>query len=207
MKRFLRYICYKIFAIGKLEYDARNLDTLRKAYDQLATIHPEAKLRSEAYIQNSQNDKTKIVIGKQSLITGELMIFKHGGEIIIGDNTFVGKGSRIWSAKKITIGNRVLVSHDVNIHDNVSHPLNAAERHEDFKHIFSTGELQSAVDLREEEVIIEDDVWIGFNATILKGVTIGRGAIIGSNTTVTKDVPAYAVVVNPNKTEIIKYTN
>ncbi|PJK27986.1 acyltransferase [Minwuia thermotolerans] len=42
-------------------------------------------------------------------------------------------------------------------------------------------------------VRIEDDVWIGTGAVITKGVTIGRGAIIGANSVVTRDVPAYAI--------------
>jgi acetyltransferase-like isoleucine patch superfamily enzyme len=47
-------------------------------------------------------------------------------------------------------------------------------------------------------IVIEDDVWIGFNATILKGVTICKGAIIGAATVITKDVPPYAIMVgNP----------
>ena len=44
-------------------------------------------------------------------------------------------------------------------------------------------------------IVIEDDVWIGFNATILKGVKIGKGAIIGASTIITKDVPPYAIMV------------
>lgn len=47
-------------------------------------------------------------------------------------------------------------------------------------------------------VVIEDDCFIGFNATILRGVTIGKGAIVGAGAVVTKDVPAGSVVVgNP----------
>jgi acetyltransferase-like isoleucine patch superfamily enzyme len=53
-------------------------------------------------------------------------------------------------------------------------------------------------------VVIEENVWIGFEAIILPGVTVGRGAIIGSKTVVSEDVPPYAVVVgNPQK--IIKF--
>ena len=44
-------------------------------------------------------------------------------------------------------------------------------------------------------VIIQDNVWIGEKATILPGVTIGEGAIIGANSVVTKDVPAKSLVV------------
>jgi len=55
-----------------------------------------------------------------------------------------------------------------------------------------------------EDTIIGNDVWIGCNSTILRGVNIGDGAVIGANTIVTKDVPSYAVVVgNPGR--ILKY--
>lgn len=56
----------------------------------------------------------------------------------------------------------------------------------------------------EKPCNIGNDVWIGSNATILRGVTIGDGAVIGANSIVTKDVPPYSIVVgNPGK--IIKY--
>lgn len=55
-----------------------------------------------------------------------------------------------------------------------------------------------------QKVVINENVWIGFEAVILPGVTIGRGAIVGSKTVISKDVPPYAVVVgNPGR--IVKY--
>lgn len=54
------------------------------------------------------------------------------------------------------------------------------------------------------DIIIENDVWIGANSTIMSGVKIGNGAIIGATATITKDVPPYAIVAgNPGK--IVKY--
>ena len=44
------------------------------------------------------------------------------------------------------------------------------------------------------DIIIEDDVWIGYGATIMSGVHIGKGAVIAANAVVTKNVPAYAIV-------------
>ncbi len=44
-------------------------------------------------------------------------------------------------------------------------------------------------------IIIEDDVWLGEKVSVMPGVHIGRGAIIGANSVVTKDIPAYAVAV------------
>jgi acetyltransferase-like isoleucine patch superfamily enzyme len=49
-------------------------------------------------------------------------------------------------------------------------------------------------------VVIEDDVWIGFNAIILKGVRIGRGSIVGAGAVVTRTMPAFSLIAgNPAK--------
>jgi acetyltransferase-like isoleucine patch superfamily enzyme len=205
IKASLSDLLYKIYLLGKIrdenEFQKIHLERLHMS----AVIGEESKIYSEAILQNSQNDKEKIRIGNNCHIKGYLVLFKHGGEILIGDDCFVGQDSKIWSAKKIHIGNRVLIAHNVNIHDNNSHPLNSVERHKDFVHIFKKG-FQENINLNEKEIIIHDDVWIGFNSTIMKGVTIGKGAIIGSNSIITEDVPPYAVVVgNPSK--IIKYVD
>lgn len=57
------------------------------------------------------------------------------------------------------------------------------------------------------DVIVEEDVWIGMNVTLLSGVTVGRGAIIGASSVVTKSIPPYAVAVgNPAKVIKFKWT-
>lgn len=56
----------------------------------------------------------------------------------------------------------------------------------------------------KESVLIEDDVWIGAQVTILKGVNVRKGAVIGAGSVVTKDVPKNAVVVG-NPAKIVKY--
>ena len=170
-----------------------------------AIIGTNTRIFSEAKINNNLGVKEKIIIGNNCDVRGELMTFGHGGQIIIGNYSFVGERTKIWSAKKITIGNRVLISHNVNIQDNNSHPLDSKLRHEDFKQIISVG-LQKENNLEEKEIFIEDDAWIGFNSTIMKGVKIGKGAIIGANTIVTKDVPDFAVCVG-NPMRIIKYVS
>jgi acetyltransferase-like isoleucine patch superfamily enzyme len=45
------------------------------------------------------------------------------------------------------------------------------------------------------KVIIEDDVWIGANATILPGVRVGKGSVIGAGSVVTNDIPEYSIAV------------
>lgn len=205
IKRLIKKVILRIYRAGHFEY-LKYLEVLRKdALGKSAIIGENTYISNDATIQNSQNDKTKIIIGTDSSIMGYLMLFKHGGEILIGDHCFIGPQSRIWSAKRIKIGNRVLIAHNVNIHDNISHPLNSIKRHEDYVHIKEKG-FQVNVDLREAEIVIEDDVWIGFNSTILKGVKIGKGAIIGACSLITSDVPPYTIIVG-NPQRIIKHTD
>lgn len=54
------------------------------------------------------------------------------------------------------------------------------------------------------DIVVKDDVWIGFNSVILSGVTIGQGAVIAAGSVVTKDVPPYSVVAG-NPAKVIKY--
>ncbi len=203
---FIRRCLRKLYLIAKDEAEKSERANKETSLKTKAIIGGNTIVSDEAIIQNDTNSADKIVIGSHTLISGYLLVFNHSGEIIIGNNVFVGPGTRIWSAKKILIGNRVLISHNVNIHDNNAHPLESSKRHEDFLHIFNKG-LQFKNDLSEKEIIIEDDVWIGFNSTILKGVRIGRGAIIGANCLITKDVPPFAVIVNRVSNEIIRYTS
>ncbi len=135
---------------------------------------------------------------------GQLFLFDADGEISIGRDCFVGDDSRIWSAKSVKIGDRVLIAHNVNIHDSISHPLDSKTRYEAFIDFRKTAKF-SDVDLKAKEIVIEDDVWIGFNSIILKGIRIGKGAVIGAGSVITKDVPEYAVVAG-SPPEILKYT-
>jgi acetyltransferase-like isoleucine patch superfamily enzyme len=158
---------------------------------------PSAVLYRTASVVNNLSDPQAIVIGPSCHIKGELLTFGNGGSIVLGEYCFVGEQSRIWSAMKIEIGNRVLISHNVNIFDNNTHPLSPSKRHQQFKAIVHAGHPQT-IDLQAQPVVIEDDVLIGCMSVILKGVRIGQGAVVGAGSVVTKDVPAYAIVAgNP----------
>lgn len=172
------------------------LDLLRKKEDCL--LGEGARLYGASRIENHQSRQNAIVIGAGSHILGQLRVFAHGGNILIGQSCFVGEGSRIWSAESIRIGDRVQIAHSVNIHDNNSHSLSAGGRFAHFEQILSTGHPAIVEDVDSASIVIEDDAWIGFNSTILKGVTIGKGAVVGAGSIVTKDVAAYTVVAgNP----------
>lgn len=150
-----------------------------------------------AIILNAQRDRAKVQIGNNCIIQCELFVFAHGGHIVIGKDCFVGPNSRIWSGSSVTIGDRVLISHDVNIFDNDTHPFDPKARHQHFLSIRNGGH-PSDITLGDQPVRIQNDAWIGAKAIILKGVTIGEGAVVAAGAVVTKDVAPYTVVAgNP----------
>jgi acetyltransferase-like isoleucine patch superfamily enzyme len=154
-------------------------------------IYPSAK------VINIQKNRAAISLGENTHLLGELLVFAHGGQISVGQNCYIGEDSRLWSADQICIGHRVLISHNVNIFDNLTHPISASLRHAQFVAIGKTGHPE-VIDLSESPVFIGDDVWIGAGAIILKGVNIGEGAVIGAGAVVTKNVPAWTIVAgNP----------
>lgn len=107
--------------------------------------------------------------------------------IVIGDNVGM-TGATIVAAELIQIGDRVQIGANTTIVDTDFHPLDAAQRQVDFQ----AG--------KHAPVVIEEDVFIGMNSLVLKGVRIGAGAAIGAGSVVTKDVPARAVAAgNPAK--------
>ncbi len=159
-----------------------------------------SKFYPEAKVLNFSDTPAKIKIGINTHIRGELVIFPSGGTIKIGNDCFIGEGSKIWSQSSILIGNNVLISHDVNIHDTNSHPLNNIERREDYKQIINSGFPKVNTNVITKAIEIEDDVWIGFNAIILKGVHIGKGSIIAAGSVVTNNIPDFTLVAgNPAK--------
>jgi acetyltransferase-like isoleucine patch superfamily enzyme len=189
-------ILHKIFRL--LSLPAERLDLLRKkrscCLGQGARLYPQSK------IENLQAMKCAIEIGAGSHILGFLCVFAHGGKILIGKSGFVSEGSRIWSASLIEIGDRVQIAHGVNILDNNSHSLSATARFAHTQEILARGHPTVLDDVLSAAIFIEDDVWIGLNSTILKGVRIGKGAVVGASSVVTKDVPPFAIVAgNPAK--------
>lgn len=120
---------------------------------------------------------------------------REGAVIRVGQRTFIGKGLLV-AAQSIEIGADVLLSWGVTIVDHQSHNLDFSKRADDVTN-WLTGKKDWA-HVAIEPVRICDKVWIGFGASILPGVTIGEGAIVGAASVVTRDVEPWTVVAgNP----------
>ncbi len=106
--------------------------------------------------------------------------------IEIGDGTGIS-GASIVARRAVVIGARVLIGAGACIWDSDFHPLNPDVRRQ-----------HPTRDARSAPITIEDDVFIGARALILKGVRVGRGAVVGAGAVVTRDVPPGQIVAgNP----------
>ena len=156
-----------------------------------------------------QKDKKLIQIGDDSFINCTIYIETENGNISIGNRTYIGASSII-STNKIIIGDDVLISWGCTIVDN-KHSLISSERKNDVaeaKRHYENPETKLNKDwniVDSKPIIIKNKAWIGFNSIILKGVTIGEGAVVAAGSVVTKDVPDFAVVAG-NPASILKYT-
>ena len=111
------------------------------------------------------------------------------GAVTVGDDSVL-VGVVFMCAERITIGKRVVISYHVTIADSDFHPLDPDARRLDAIANAPGGDLSKRPRVESRPVEIEDDVWIGIGAIILKGVRIGRGARIAAGSIVTHDVPA-----------------
>lgn len=117
------------------------------------------------------------MIGRQQKC---LFAVKSNAVLTIGDNLGISCSS-IFCEYRITIGNNVRIGNNTVIYDTDFHDLDAANR-------TSIPEIRD--NIRRAPIVIEDNVFIGSSCTILKNVTIGRNAIVGAGSVVTRNIPA-----------------
>lgn len=131
--------------------------------------------------------------------------FKTGIDVSIGKNTFISDDTEIGNytyiggnsdVTRAKIGNFVSIASNVSIGPG-EHPVNKIST----SHYFMENTYAQMV---EKDCIIGNDVWIGVNSVIRRGVTIGNGAIIGANSYVNKDVPDFAIVAG-SPAKLIRY--
>lgn len=147
--------------------------------------------------------KDDIHIGNDVDIFGTLASQTHG-KITIGDHCQIGRGVSIQAVENVHLSDYVIVAKGATITDNNTHPTSI-----EFRHFWATHitDHSSPVHLwkwsAHKAVHIGKYVWIGENARICKGVTIGDNAIVAANSVVTKNVPANSIAAG-NPARIVK---
>lgn len=142
-----------------------------------------------------------IRIGDECILHCRVNFDHPAGCVVVGDRCFIGS-SLLVCHTSINIANDVIISWGVTIVDHDSHSVLPEHRIRDVGDWANGSKEWTHV--RVSPVTIDDQVWIGFGASILKGVHIGRGAVIAAQSVVTRDVPPGAVVAG-NPARIVRY--
>lgn len=142
----------------------------------------------------------RVRIGPHSIVDASLRTDRSPAEIVIGERSFVSGGSLLVAAERVEVGDDVQISWDVTIVDHDSHALDFELRREDVLE-WGAGR-KDWTHVTVAPVKICDKAWIGFGATILKGITVGEGAVVGAKSVVTRDVAPWTVVAGNPAREI-----
>ena len=151
--------------------------------------------------------KTRAVVfgNHVSVYAGCSFAIQKDGRCTVGDFTLLN-GAIVMAEELVEIGSHCLISWGVGIADSDFHPLEPAQRLIDsqalapfFKNRPPRPKLKTA------PVKIGDNVWIGMNAVILKGVTIGENSVVAAGAVVTKSVPANTIVAGNPAVEVKKF--
>ncbi|MBI1766062.1 MAG: acyltransferase [Acidobacteria bacterium] len=138
-----------------------------------------------------------LVVGRECTLDGVQFALGKEARVVIGDFCYF-TNAVLLSELELRFGNYVVIGWNTTIADTDFHPLAPAERIADALACSPLGKGRPRPEIARAAVVIEDDVWIGPNATILKGVHIGAGAFIEAGALVTRDVPPRARVLgNP----------
>jgi acetyltransferase-like isoleucine patch superfamily enzyme len=142
-----------------------------------------------------QRPPARLSIGAGSIFQGAIAADRPNAEVHIGSHSFVGN-STIVTAERVDIGDDVLISWGCTIVDHDSHNLHWERRSQDVREHYHGRKSWEHVPVRP--VRIGNKVWIGFNTIVLKGVTVGEGAVVAAGSVVTRDVAPFTLVAgNP----------
>lgn len=129
-----------------------------------------------------RGNKNRLVIGKNCRIKGDFVLEGGNTCITVGDNTTVEDASfSATESKSLSIGSDCMFSFQVSVKTSDSHSIIDLE----------TGERINPA----KDVVIEDHVWLAPNVSVLKGVTIGQGTVIGIGSVVVKSIPRHTLAV------------
>jgi len=174
------------------------MSLVEKVAHRLARVRfaarPEVSLAADAQVtvrNVTLTDGCHFAVGARSVVEAAIDFERRGARLTVGANSYLG-ASRFKCAHLIEIGDDVELAWNCTIVDHDWEPLAFEHRRSDKRRWYTAEKDWTHVELAP--VRIGHRALIGFNAVILKGVTIGEGAVVGVQSVVTRDVPPYTVV-------------
>ena len=172
----LRRRLYKLGVDSRFDHRARFENAKRIA------IGDGCQFEAGVILRANTDTEPGIAIANDVSIKEYAVVNANTGRISIGARSWIGPYCLIYGNGNVRIGEDVLIAAHSSI-NTVSHVMR------------DTDSPINAQGIYCDPVTIEDDVWIGLNCTILQGITIGRGSVVGAGAVVTKDLPPWSVAM------------
>ena len=169
----------------QLEEMGDNADIQPTAHFEYASrisIGNQCRVARQAIVRANTEDTKGICLGDRVSLLESTLISANRGHVTIGDNSWLGPNSVIYGNGGVDIGEDVLIASHCVI-NTVSHNFNRLDI------------PMNEQEINCEPVVIENDVWIGTGTTILQGVRIGHGSIIGAGAVVTRSIPPFSIAL------------
>jgi acetyltransferase-like isoleucine patch superfamily enzyme len=180
--------------------DARRIRRIWRLFVARSQVEPGVRLSLDARLVNL-DERNKVTIRSKAIVRG-ILKNERDSRIDVGPGVYIGDGVIISAAAEVFIGAYTMLAHGVQIFDNNTHPVDAAERVRHLRMIVGE-EPTRPVTIGKAAIHIGQRCWIGMNSLVLKGVTIGDEAIIGAGSVVVNDIPK-AVVAVGNPARVIR---
>ena len=145
--------------------------------------------------------KKQIILEDNVKMYGKIRV-QGSGVVCFKAFSQIGNGSAIQCVNKVYIGECTAIGENTIVSDNNTHPIDPVYRRK-MQLSPSGSSMRAMVHSENKPIIIGDNVWIGSNARICKGVTIGDNSIVAANSVVTKDVPKDSIVAG-NPARVVK---
>lgn len=153
------------------------------------------------FLRSQRPDAVRYGRGASTYL-GTMFDIGSQGRVTLGDYALV-HGARIICDAEITIGDYALISWNVVLMDTYRVPLDPISRRHELEQVPHRSPRVAAAAVPARPIVIGKNVWIGFDACILPGVTIGEGAVVGAKSVVNRNVPAFTVVAG-NPAQVIR---
>lgn len=156
-------------------------------------------------VPENSNNSNMIQIGKDCILSGNIVMHSKDATVEIGDRVFIGPNTTLFCYKSIVIEADVMISWGCTIIDTNAHSLKSKDRLNDVLD-WKKGEIhKNWAAVISKPILIKKSSWIGFNSIITKGVTVEEGTVLAAGSVLTKSTNSYTIY-GGNPAKIIKKT-
>jgi acetyltransferase-like isoleucine patch superfamily enzyme len=181
--------------------DIEVLAAVWRQFDEAASVGPNVKLGLGARMINLAGRERAVLEG-DCVVRGCLRL-EPRAHLRIGAFVYVGDGVIVSAQDRVEIGEATMLAHGVMVFDNDSHPINPHAREIQFRHMVGVRDRSTPIVVKAAPVIIGRRCWIGMNAMVMKGVTIGDDTIVAAGSVVTADLPS-GVIAAGNPARVLR---